>query len=585
MRKMRTLAGAALLVVTTVGLSACGGSGESNSNASSKAEGKYNAGTNSVVNPSDKKGGIIKMLNAGEWDTYDPGETYYAFSWDFSRLYGRSLLTYKSAPGQEGVTLAPDLAESLGQPSNDAKTWTYTLRQGVKFEDGTEVKAADVKHAVLRSVDKETFPNGPAYFEALLNFPEGYKGPYKTPDINTDSAISTPDDYTIVFNLKKPMASFDYLMQMPQTMPVPAAKDTGAKYKEHVLSTGPYKFDKNEPGKMFTLVRNDQWDEKTDPNRKALPDGFEVSLNVNADDIDNRIISGDAHIDVTGTGVQPSALARVLTDPTLKSRADNPVSPRLWYTSIIGTVAPLDNVECRRAIEFAMDRTAYQKAVGGDIAGGDLATTVLPPSIPGYEKYDQYPAGSDSTGDLDKAKEALAQCGQPEGFTTKMAYRAERPKEKAIAEAFQQSLSRVGITVELQGYPQGKYFSEFAGNPGFVTANGIGLATNGWHADWSDGFGFLSQIVDSRVIRPNGGAANLSVRSPEIDALLDNAAVELDTTTRNAIWGQIDKKVMDEAYIYPGVYAKSLLVRGKGLTNVYVHDGFGMYDYSSLGLE
>ncbi len=108
--------------------------------------------------------------------------------------------------------------------------------------------------------------------------------PYKTPDLNTDSAIETPDKYTIVFHIKQPFAAFDYLAQQPDTMPVPKAKDTGAKYKNAIVSTGPYKFADLQPGKSFNLVRNDQWDQATDPNRKALPDQFEVSLNVNADD-------------------------------------------------------------------------------------------------------------------------------------------------------------------------------------------------------------------------------------------------------------------------------------------------------------
>ena len=87
---------------------------------------------------------------------------------------------------------------------------------------------------------------------------------------------------------------------------MPEAKDTGRKYKEHVVSSGPYKFETYEAGKGFTLVRNPNWDQATDPNRKALPDRYEVTLGVNADDIDNRLISGDLDVDIAGTGVQPA---------------------------------------------------------------------------------------------------------------------------------------------------------------------------------------------------------------------------------------------------------------------------------------
>jgi peptide/nickel transport system substrate-binding protein len=570
-------------------LAACGGGGGgSGSNQGAGNQGtqaSFDAATTSVVNPSETKGGTLKFANSGDWDTLDPGETYYAYSWNFARLYGRSLMMFKSAVGKEGNQLVPDLAEGPGEASSDAKSWTYKLRKGVKFDDGTEVTSADVKYAILRSTDKETFPNGPAYWEAILDLPEGYKGPYKSPNANTDSAIETPDDYTIVFHTKEPFAAFDYLAQQPNTMPVPKDKDTGAKYRNEIVSSGPYKFEGLQPGKAFNLVRNDQWDPATDPNRKALPDRIEVTLNVNADDIDNRVISGDLDVDVVATGVQPATLSRVLQDPTLKENADNPLSARLWYTSINPTVAPLDNIECRKAIMYAMDRTAYQAAYGGQFAGGDLATTILPPNIPGYQAYDLYPNGQDHKGDLEAAKKSLEACGQPNGFETNIAYRAERPKEKAAAEAFQQALGRVGIKLTLKPFPQGDYFAQYAGLPPYVVKNKLGLALNGWQADWPDGFGFLSQITDSRVIRETGGSSNTSVRIPEVDQMLDKALTELDADKRNQTWGEIDKRVMEEAVIYPGVYSKALLVRSKNASNIFVTDAFGEYDYLGLGAQ
>jgi peptide/nickel transport system substrate-binding protein len=586
-RSWRARGLAAMGVSAALVLAACGGGGASNQQGSSNqsAQAGFNAASTGVVNPSDKKGGTLKFANLGDWDTLDPGETYYQYSWNFARLYGRALMMFKSAPGQEGNQLVPDLAEAPGQSSDGAKTWTYKIRKGVKFDDGTEVTSADVKYAVLRSTDKQTFPNGPAYWDDLLNLPEGYKGPYKTPNMNTDSAIETPDEYTIVFHMNKPFAAFDYLAQQPDTMPVPKDKDTGAKYKNSIVSSGPYKFENVQPGKSFNLVRNDQWDPATDPNRKALPDRIEVSLSVNADDIDNRVISGDLDVDVVGTGVQPAAQSRVLQDPTLKENADNPLGIRLWYTSITPTVAPLDNIECRKAIQYAMDRTGYQTALGGQFAGGDLATTLLPPTIPGHTDFDLYPNGPDHKGDLEAAKKSLEACGQPNGFETNIGYRAERPKEKATAEAFQQALSRVGIKLTLKPFPQGDYFAQYCGLPPYVVKNKLGLCVNGWAADWPDGFGFLSQITDSRVIRATGGSSNVSVRIPEVDQMLDEALTELDANKRNQMWGEIDKRVMEEAVIYPGVYSKALLVRSKNATNIFVSDAQSMYDYVGMGAQ
>jgi peptide/nickel transport system substrate-binding protein len=575
-------------VSAALALAACGGGGGGESNQGSgnqSAQAEFDAASKGIVNPSDKKGGTLKFANSGDWDSLDPGETYYQYSWNFARLYGRALMMAKSAPGKEGAQVTPDLAEAPGQSSDNAKTWTYKIRKGVKFDDGKEVTSADVKYAVLRSTDKQTFPNGPAYWDGLLDLPSGYKGPYKTPNMNTDSAIETPDKYTIVFHMKQPFAAFDYLAQQPDTMPVPKDKDTGAKYRNSIVSTGPYKFEGLQPGKSFNLVRNDQWDPATDPNRKALPDRIEVSLNVNADDIDNRIIAGDLDIDIAGTGVQPAAQARVLQDPNLKANADNPLGIRLWYTSIAPTVAPLDNIECRKAIMYAMDQTGYQTAYGGQFAGGDLATTLLPPTIPGHADFDLYPNGQDHKGDLDAAKKSLQACGQPNGFETNIGYRAERPKEKATAEAFQQALSRVGIKLTLKPFPQGDYFAQYCGLPPYVVKNKLGLCVNGWAADWPDGFGFLSQITDSRVIRETGGSSNISVRIPEVDQMLDKALTELDTNKRNQMWGEIDKRVMQDAVIYPGVYSKALLVRSKNATNIFVSDAQSMYDYVGLGAQ
>ncbi|GGK43803.1 peptide ABC transporter substrate-binding protein [Pilimelia terevasa] len=570
------LAGTAAIALTA-GLAACG------DKKNDTAEGEFNAALTQVFNASTEKGGTVKLANGDDWDSVDPGDTYYGYSWNFLRLYGRGLLMNKPAPGKESNDLVPDLAEDLGKATDGGKTWTYKLRKGMKFEDGTEIKAADVKYAVLRSFDKVVLPHGPQYFEQFLDTPRGgYKGPYKDPKADT-KFIETPDDYTIVFKLKQAFADFDYLAALPQTVPVPQAKDTGAKYKEKVVSSGPYKFEKYEVGKSFSLVRNDQWD-SSDPNRKALPDRYEVSLKVNPDDLDNRIQSGDIDIDVQGTGVQTAMLGRVVGDPKLKARTDNPTLARHWYTSIPSTVPPFDKVECRRAVIYAADRTAYQASYGGELAGGEIATTVMPPVIPGFQKYDLYPAGPDNKGDLEKAKEELTKCGKPGGFEINMAFRSDRAKEKATAEALQESLKRVGIVLNLKPYPSGDYFSQYAGNPGFVVSNKLGLVTNGWGADFNTPFGFLSQIVDSRVILPGGGSSNVSVRSPEIDKMIDEAVVEQDKNKQYELYAAIDKKVMEEAFILPGVYAKSLLLRPKNLTNVFVSDAFSMYDYLSLGV-
>jgi len=582
MNRQRSWGAVAATATTVLILAACGGGSSDEGDGKGNGGGgtsEFNAAVTSVLNPSDEKGGVITMANSDVPDSLDPGDMYYGYMWNFVRLYGRPLVTFKPAVGAEGATLVPDLAESLGKPSADAKTWTYTLRKGVKFEDGTVVTSKDVKYAVERQLDKSVLEHGPTYFNDSLIGGADYSA-FKKGAKGLDS-IETPDDSTIVFHLKAPFSGFDYFAQLPATIPVPKAKDTGKKYQEHVVSTGPYKFSENKIGQAFTLVRNDQWDPATDPNRKALPDGFEVKEKVEANDIDNQLLSGDLDVAIEGTGVQSAAQVKILNDPTLKANSDAAPQPRTWYTAINSDVAPFDNVACRKAVEFATDKVAYQNAFGGPLAGGKIATNLMPPLIPGQQSFDTY-ATPNNSGDVAKAKEQLTACGKPDGFETNISFRPERPKEKAAAEAMQQSLSKVGIKLTLKPYPAGDYFSLYAGNPEFAKKNNLGLMQMAWGADWNDGFGFLSQIVDSRVIR-DAGNTNLGVKDPAVDALLDKALANTDTKSREADWVAIDKKVMDDAYIVPGIWSNALLYRPKQLTNIAVSNGQSMYDYLLLG--
>ncbi len=359
---------------------------------------------------------------------------------------------------------SPDLATDLGKSSDGGKTWTYTLQEGLKFEDGSPITSKDVAYAVLRSMDKTTFTTAPEYFRSMLditmcNKDEGitkncYDGPYRTPKFDTSSAVTTPDDQTIVFHLKEPFAGFDYMAQLPQTVPVPKAKDTGSKYTKHVIASGPYMFDGEfDPATGFKLVRNPNWDAATDPNRKALPDEMTVKLGMEPNDVDNQVLADDIDIDIEALGLRSAALTKVLQDDSLQKKVDNPVLARLWYTSINPTVKPLENIDCRKAIVYAMNPTSYQNAYGGKFAGGEIATTMLPPMIPGYEDFDLYGVKDNPNGQADKAKEALEACGKPDGFEINMGFRSERPQEKATAEAFQEALGKVGIKVTPEAVP------------------------------------------------------------------------------------------------------------------------------------
>ena len=212
-----------------------------------------------MFNPSDTKGGTLKLAISADWDSLDPGDTYYGFSWNFLRLYGRTLLMFKPVPGSEGARARPDLAEGLGMPSDGGKTWTYKLKPGVKYEDGTPITSKDVKYAraalhrqgdVCRTARRTS--------SDFLDLPEGYKGPYKSKDVNTDSAIETPDDTDDRLPPEDSRsAASTTSAQLPQTVPVPEGQGHRRQVQgaRDLVRPVQVRADTSQ-GKNFTLVRN-----------------------------------------------------------------------------------------------------------------------------------------------------------------------------------------------------------------------------------------------------------------------------------------------------------------------------------------
>jgi peptide/nickel transport system substrate-binding protein len=588
-RKTGVLAAVGVAVTLTAAACSSGGSsssgGNNNSNTNAVA---YNAGIQGTVNASSQKGGTITFDNSSAPDSTDAGNTYYAFNLNFTRLYATPLTTYKASTGTGGQQLVPGLATALGTATDNSKTWTYTIKSGVKFEDGTPVTSQDVKYAVERTFDRTVLPNGPTYFTSLLaGNAATYPGPFKDRAKNLMglTAITTPNPTTIVFHLKQPFASFNYVVAFPQTAPVPPAKDTGTNYQLHPLSTGPYMFQSYQLNKQYTLVPNPQWNPSWDPQVKQLPSKIVVNLNVNANDIDNRLLAGDIQVDQAGSGVQKAAQARILSTPSLKANADNPVTGFMWFYYINTKVAPLNNVHCRMAIEYAANKTDLQTAVGGPITGGNIASTSMPPTVNGYSKFDLYNALSKPGGDIPAAKQQLQQCGQPNGFNLNIAYRSDRPREVSSSQALQESLASAGIKVTLKGYTSANYYGTFAGVPNYVHSHDLGMAAGGWGPDWPDAYGWGWALYDGGSIAPAGNTNISELNDPAVNSLYTQLEEATSISAQNTIAGQIDKKVMADAAILPMTYNKALLYRPTNLTNVSVQTYYGMYDYGTLGTK
>jgi len=321
-----------------------------------------------------------------------------------------------------------------------------------------------------------------------------------------------------------------------------------------------------------------------DPAVRQLASKIILNINPNANDIDNRLIAGDIQMDMAGTGVQSAARAKILASSTLKASSDNPVTGFMSFVYINQQVAPLTNVHCRMAIEFAANKTTLLDAYGGPYQGV-TATTAMPPTVIGYQKFDLYNAGSHPSGDTASAKNQLKLCGQPNGFTTGMAYRSDRPRDTAEAQALQAALATVGIHLTLKGFPAGTYYSTFAGVPTYMKTHGIGLATGGWGPDWPDAYGWGWALFDGLSIGPAGNTNIGMLNDPAINKLFLDLEAATSTSAQASISGQIDMAVMKQATFLPVVYSKALLYRSPALTNVLITPYVGMYDYGMLGTK
>jgi peptide/nickel transport system substrate-binding protein len=580
---------AAAVVAALLTTAACGGGGDDGDGGSKNGAAGFDAANQKIAQADQvKKGGELKFGGAQDADSWDTTRGYYGFMWDFARYYSRQLVTNKAEPGKAGAELTPDLATGLAKITDDGKTYTYTLRDGITWEDGKPITSKDIKYGIERVWAQDVLSGGPTYLKEVLDPTGTYKGPYK--DTSADKlglkAIETPDDKTIIFKLPKANSDFEEMLGLISASPVRQDKDTKSKYGLKPFSSGPYKFESYNPGKDLTLVRNDKWSQASDPIRKAYPDKITVKFFSNANELDQRLINGDLDMDINQTGMSPQGRTTALKKH--KGNLDNPVSGYIRYAVFPQSVAPFNNIECRKAVIYGADHVSLQTARGGPVAGGDIGTNMLPPQVPGSEgqKYDPYElAGANKTGNEAKAKEALKACGQPNGFKTTIAVRNNKPAEVATAQSLQASLKKIGITAEIDQY-DGSQTSSIIGSPSNVKKKGYGIIIMGWGADFPSVQGYGLPLWNSKYILESGNNNYALINDKAIDGLFDTYVNTLDDAGKAKIATQINHKVMEGAYYLPFVYERFLNWRSSRLANVYTSDGYsGMYDFVNLGLK
>lgn len=544
----------------------------------------YSGGVSGVVRPSSTAGGTLNVISSfPATNLLDPAATYDQPSWNLQRLFLRKLVDYAPAPGDAGRKLVPDLATDTGQVSSDGRTWTFRLKDGVTFDDGTPITSKDVKYGIERTFDRGVFPSGPAQLVDLLDQGQDYPGPYKDSDPRKLGlrSVTTPDDSTVVFRLAKPYADFRYVLALSIGAPVPQSADTGGgkDFEKHPVGSGPYKVATYTPGASVHLVRNTHWDPKTDPIHSALPDAVDLKIVASQEMVEAALLGGTADLDLDGTVFTDATETKVLNDTALKANTDLVFSGTTRYLSLQTNVAPLDRYECRWAVQYAVDKSAVRAVLGGQYDGGQIATTMLPPTTDGYS-VSATPFGTDAGVPFpDVARTQLGKCGKSGGFTVTMAGVKGSDRIADAMQAVRSSLAEVGITVKIVTEDSSTFYDTLL-SPSKLKAKNWGIIMTGWAADWPTGGGFLRALIQP------GGINNYSaLDDSEINGLVTKADAETDPAKAAADWQTIDSKVMSEGTMVPLVYVQHLVYRSSRLTNAYVQQVLGGIDLTALGVK
>jgi peptide/nickel transport system substrate-binding protein len=502
-------------------------------------------------------GGTFHVLSTSKEISLDPAKSQ-NLGTSTIHLVLRGLTSWKTSP-DKAAELVPDLATDTGQVSDGGKTWTYKLKPGLKYADGSPIVAADIKYGVERSFAPE-LSGGLGYHKSLLVGGDKYTGPYKGAQL---ASIETPDDTTIVFKLNKPFGDWPWVVSMPAFSPVPKKADTDpAHYGEDPVASGPYQVKSYAPGSKLELERNPNWDKSTDEARTGLPDAIVIDMGLQADVVNQRLIADagdDKFAAATGVSVPAALIPTVSGNPAVKARVATSPSGALQYLAMNTKRPALANPEVRKAIQYAVDKQAVQVAEGGPEYGGEIATTLITPGIEGYQKYDLYQAPPQ--GDPEKAKSMLAAAGVS---NLKLVLAADNATGLSVAQAIQQGLKRAGITVTIKPLDNEPLTDLITGNkPDFD------LTVSSWLPDFPSAIGNIQPLFASSEAG-NGGYNISRYSSPAVDSAIAAATAESDRTKAAGLWGAVDKQIMADAPVVPLIYARNAFLHGSKVQNFFL---------------
>ncbi|MGH8794651.1 MAG: ABC transporter substrate-binding protein [Stackebrandtia sp.] len=544
----------------------------------------------SGISDEPETGGTVQVLTRADgFGTMDPQRIYVVSELNASKLMTRTLTTYKAAPGEEGTELVGDLATDTGRPNGDHTVWEYTLRDGVKWQNGDPVTCEDVRYGTLRNFDVRNgddaeITGGPPWALRWLDVPDDYTGPRTDADATGDiDGVNCVDEKTVEFRLKEPVLDFPYAVSMTGFAPVAEEFDTWEDYGTAPLSTGPYKLvdysegdgEKGEEGKAV-FERNKHWDAATDSVRRAAPDKIEYVFGVDPEKAAQKIVSGDPEYDnaVMYDDVPANSVQQVVNDDELMAQTVNGESSTVIYLAInTETVA---DVECRQALTYAFNKRKYRDVLGGATAG-EYATTMITPDDPGYKDFDVYGLGSNPEGDLESAQELLDEHGDcPDELTLDV---QDVPRSLELADTIVETYARIGVTVKLNKHDASSYYDEIA-----TPANQHDLVFAGWIPDWPGGSSVIPPLFDGDAI-VDGINNNYSLLDdPEVNDRIQAADAEEDMDKAYQMWGDLDEDVQELAATVPIMYDKTLSLCGKNIRGAFLNAQWGGVDVASLGL-
>jgi peptide/nickel transport system substrate-binding protein len=601
----------ALGVVAVLAFAACGSTATSPSAAPSSAPESPGASTAESAAPSaaqGQPGGTAYVLmstatsNGDKFTDMDPQRIYIgediAF---FSATIMRTLTQFKySADLKEGTTVVPDAATDTGTPNADATEWSFTLKDGMKWQDGSPLKCEDFKYGVSRTFATDIIVNGPTYVLGYLDIPTNadgssqYPGPYKaTPDQQAlyDKAVVC-DGNKITFHLSTGIPDFNNTLTLgmgavPNPVDHPGV-DTGEEYTTAPWSDGPYMIDSYTPGKggSLVLVRNPNWTD--DGYRGAYPDKWVVDLGLDPQVMDGRLMAptGDDQFALGYGNIQTQNFAKVFTDahtaaPDFAGRAFSDYDPyvRYWWINL----DKVKNVKIREAMAVALDRDSVRAAAGGDFYG-DLGDGLIKPNL-GVDytatgwATDLFGQAIPPGGDVAFAKKLIADSG--EAAPTLTYDYGKSATGDAIAAIVQDSLGKAGFTIKLNPIESG-YYATIA-DPSLQHDFG----TSGWGSDWPNASTVIPPLLKGAIDTNDASdyPRVTQANNPDYIAAINDAIGTLDRAQQATKWQALNKEAVQKVFIIPNVFTLGQVMAGTKITAVgglYKWPAYGSWPYAQV---